>query len=94
MIIDKTHILIMLQEEFTRWEDLFTSLTEEQITARQLPSQWTIKDVVAHLMAWQQRSIARVEAALLDREPVFPGWPEKSRSGIGRRPGTGQCLDL
>jgi hypothetical protein len=29
---------------------------------------------VVHLWAWQQRSIARLEAALQDREPVFPRW--------------------
>jgi hypothetical protein len=31
--------------------------------------------VIAHLWAWQQRSIAWLEAARLDREPKFPAWP-------------------
>ncbi|HEX7974864.1 MAG TPA: ClbS/DfsB family four-helix bundle protein, partial [Anaerolineales bacterium] len=43
---------------------------------RQLPSEWSIKDVMAHLMTWQQRSIARLEAALYHRVPEFPRWPE------------------
>jgi hypothetical protein len=30
---------------------------------------------MAHLSAWQKRSIARVAAALLDREPEYPIWP-------------------
>jgi hypothetical protein len=30
---------------------------------------------MAHLRAWQQRSVARAEAALHDREPDFPKWP-------------------
>jgi hypothetical protein len=34
----------------------------------------SIKDVAAHLRAWQQCSIARLEAALHNREPEFPKW--------------------
>ncbi len=35
---------------------------------------WSIKDNMAHLRAWQQRSIARIEAARLNRAPEFPRW--------------------
>jgi len=72
---DKHQILTTLRAEFTRWEDLLASLSEAQITAPLLPGNWSIKDVIAHLRAWQQRSVARMEAALLDREPQFPTWP-------------------
>lgn len=71
----KTEILTMLREEFNRWQALLAELSEEQIIARQLPADLSIKDVMAHLWAWQQRSIARMEAALHDREPRFPAWP-------------------
>ena len=73
----KKQILEILREEFDRWEELLASLSEEQITAPQLPSNLSIKDVIAHLWAWQQRSIARMEAALHNREPEFPRWPER-----------------
>jgi uncharacterized protein YndB with AHSA1/START domain len=72
---DKQGILIALREEFNRWEALLASLSEEQITAPQLAENWSIKDVIAHLRAWQQRSIARLEAALLSRAPEYPAWP-------------------
>ncbi len=72
---DKQHILAMLREEFNRWEELLSGMTEEQITAPRLPANLSIKDVVAHLRAWQQVSIARLEAALLNREPRFPAAP-------------------
>jgi len=68
------HILAALSEQFDRWEELLTAMSEEQITTSLLPSHWALKDVIAHLRAWQQRSIARLEAALLDREPEFPTW--------------------
>jgi hypothetical protein len=72
---DKQHILTNLRDEFNRWEELLASLSAEQITAAQLSDNWSIKDVVAHLRAWQQRSIARLEAALRSKEPEYPAWP-------------------
>jgi len=72
---DKTQIITMLREEFNRWEELLASMSEEQITVPHLPSNLSIKDVIAHLWAWQQLSIARLEAALLNREPEFLKWP-------------------
>jgi hypothetical protein len=73
---DKTQTLKLLNKEFNRWDELLLSLREEQITDPNLPSNLSIKDVIAHLWAWQQRSIARLQAGLHDKEPEFPRWPE------------------
>ncbi len=70
----KEHILTALREQFDRWEELLVSLSDEQITAPHFDYNWSIKDVIAHLWAWQQISIARMEAAVLNREPEFPKW--------------------
>jgi hypothetical protein len=70
----KDHVLMALREQFGRWEELLNSLSEEQITIVQFDLDWSIKDVVAHLWAWQQISIARMEGGVLDREPEFPKW--------------------
>jgi hypothetical protein len=70
----KEHILSALREQFNRWEELLASMSEEQITAPHFDFDWSIKDVIAHLWAWQQISIARMEAAAQDWEPEFPKW--------------------
>ncbi len=70
----KGHILAALREQFDNWEELLASLSEEQITAPHFDFDWSIKDVIAHLWAWQQISIARMEGGLHDREPEFPKW--------------------
>ncbi len=75
MMNDKAQIITQLRDEFDRWETLLSGLSEEQITIPHLPANLSIKDVIAHLWTWQQRSIARMDAALHDREPEFPGWP-------------------
>lgn len=73
---DKKQIIAMLERVFTRWDALLAGMSEEQITAPNPPSSLSIKDEIAHLWAWQRRSIARNEAALGDSEPEYPRWPE------------------
>ena len=70
----KGHILIALREQYYRWEGLLGKLDETQIQAPLNPSDWSTKDVMVHLWAWQQRTIARVVAVLTNHEPQFPDW--------------------
>lgn len=67
----KSQLLAALRQEFDRWEKLLGSLSEEQLVSRDLPAGLSIKDIVAHLMAWQQLSIARLEAAGDNRDPEY-----------------------
>jgi hypothetical protein len=71
----KGHILAALREQFNRWEELLAGMSEKQITTPHSPSEWSTRDEISHLWAWQQRSIARLAAASLDREPDYPKWP-------------------
>ena len=70
----KDHILAALREQFDSWEELLASLSEERMTTPQFDLDWSIKDMMAHLWARQQISIARMEAGPQDREPEFPKW--------------------
>lgn len=72
---DKIQLIAILRDEFSQWEQFLAGLTEEQITTPNPASTVPIKDVVVHLMAWQQRTLARTQAAIDDREPIFPDWP-------------------
>lgn len=71
----KQHILAALQEVFDEWEARLAGLSEQQITQTPATGDLSVKGEIAHLMAWQQRTIARVDAARLNREPQFPQWP-------------------
>jgi len=70
----KEHILTALREQFECWEEVLRGMSEQAVTRPLAPSDWSTKDVMAHLWSWQLRSIARLEAARLDREPEFPVW--------------------
>ena len=70
----KSDRMLTLSDVFQRWENFLASLDDAQIIAPWPESDLTVKDVIAHLRAWQQVSIARLEAALLGQEPAYPGW--------------------
>jgi hypothetical protein len=74
-MIMRRHILEALREERDTWEALVGGLSDAQRAAPFGAEDWSVKDHVAHLWAWQQRTAARMEAAQQDREPVFPAWP-------------------
>lgn len=70
----KTHMLAALCEEFDHWERVLAGLDEAQLITPAQPGGLSIKDELAHLWAWQQRSIARMEAGLHNKEPKMPSW--------------------
>jgi hypothetical protein len=70
----KEHILAALREQFTLWEELLARLSAEQITTPSFDLDWSIKDVINHLWGWQQISVSRMNAGLLNHAPEFPTW--------------------
>lgn len=72
---EKQATLSSLRAELERWEALLAGMSEAEITTPLPSSHWSLKDVIAHLRAWQQRSVARLEAAAHGGEPIFPAWP-------------------
>src|SRR5262245_60485677 len=67
-------LLTKLTDIYNRWEKMLAGMSEEEIVVHHPPAGLSIKDVIGHLRAWQQRSIARLEAALNNREPLYPEW--------------------
>jgi hypothetical protein len=71
---NKSKFIGMLRDEFERWEKILSGLSEDQSNIPMSPSTFSVKDTLAHLRAWQQISIARLEAALSDVNPRYPEW--------------------
>lgn len=71
---DKAQAIADLRAVFNRWKDLLSRLQEPELVAPLADGPLSVKDVVAHLRAWQQVSIIRLEAAQFGREPAYPAW--------------------
>jgi hypothetical protein len=74
MMKSKETMLNELRDMMNRWETLLASKDEAEIEAPQPDWELSLKDVIAHLRAWQQVSNARLEAARHGGEPRFPDW--------------------
>lgn len=70
----KNELIASLRTAYDRWEDLLGGMSEEGITRPRFKDDWSVQDFVTHLWAWQQISVARFEAALLDKPPTYPAW--------------------
>src|SRR5688572_10575519 len=75
MFLNKQELTATFEKEFEEWERLLAGLSPAQITTTSLSDGLSIKDTMAHLGAWQQRTIAQLEATLHDHQPRFPEWP-------------------
>ncbi|GLV55719.1 hypothetical protein KDH_25630 [Dictyobacter sp. S3.2.2.5] len=52
--MDKTNLLNTIQTEYARLEALLTPLREAQICTPPSAGEWSIKDAMAHIAAWEQ----------------------------------------
>ncbi|HUS13894.1 MAG TPA: maleylpyruvate isomerase N-terminal domain-containing protein [Chloroflexia bacterium] len=51
------------------------SIPRARMTEPGATGPWSAKDVIAHLVAWRRRTVARVEAAAAGRPEPPPPWP-------------------
>ncbi len=72
---NKQQMSTTIRNEFKRWDDLLASLSAAQADAPVLEDNWSLKDHITHLWAWQQRTVARLEGGLNNHAPQLPDWP-------------------
>ncbi len=73
--MNKRELLDQIEQEQLRWTALLAEVGEEHMLQPGAMGDWTFKDVIAHLNAWQQHSITLLEAAQRKQAPVPPPWP-------------------
>ncbi len=73
--ISKAQLLAELQSEKAAWEALLRSIDEAHMTEPGVTGTWSMKDIVAHLMGWRQRTVGRLQAELQHQPMPAPLWP-------------------
>jgi hypothetical protein len=78
-VVDKVEtrqqLLDQLRKERADWEALLADIGEARMTEPGPMGQWTFKDLIAHVVAWGERDLARLDAAM-NGQPVAPApWP-------------------
>lgn len=72
----KPELLDVIRRERGRWEKLVGEVGVARMTESGATGDWSFKDVVAHLTAWRDVEIARLEAASCGGSPAPPPWPK------------------
>lgn len=65
-------ILIQILNEHNRLLRLIAKVPEEQRETPVLPGSWSVKTTLAHIAAWEQLTLARVEAVRTGQTPDIP----------------------
>lgn len=68
---NKAELLDKMQSGYASFEALLASLSAEQKSTPGVNGDWAIKDILAHLVAWQTRVSLRLEALGQGKEPQF-----------------------
>jgi hypothetical protein len=68
----KNQIIEAAQAERTALENFLAALTPDQMTQPNVLGEWAIKDVLAHLVEWEQMVIKWYETGMKGKVPAVP----------------------
>jgi hypothetical protein len=64
-----------LQEEYQQWEVFLDQIEPTRMDQPGVNSDWSMKDIVAHLTGWNRWLVARLQAAQRNEPEPPPHWP-------------------
>jgi hypothetical protein len=73
--MSKAELISDLQAQNQQWEGLLALIGEGRMDQPGVAGHWSIKDIVAHLMSWRRRTVARLQAAARGEQEPPPFWP-------------------
>ena len=76
--MNKQELLNWLTEEQQKWELILAAISETRMeeTGVNRAGSWTMRDIIAHLSAWQRWLLIRLQAAVNGRPEPPPPWPK------------------
>lgn len=73
--MNKAELIGGLQEEYQNWQTLLDRIGLARMDQPAVAGTWSIKDIVAHLTGWRQRTVARLQAVGRGQPEPPPLWP-------------------
>ena len=71
--MDKSRLLEEMSSGYIALEDILAPLDQAQMTTSGVNGDWSIKDILAHLAAWQNYLLIRLQAAARNEVPSVQG---------------------
>lgn len=73
--MDKKTLIEAVRNSRVAWDVLLAQVGEERMTTPGVTGNWSVKDVVAHLTAWERRPVAWLTAVRQSATPEPAPWP-------------------
>ncbi len=70
--LNKTQLLESIQKQYTALEKFLAPLTAEEMAYSSAPGAWAVKDILAHLVEWQQMFFKWYEGGSQGEMPEVP----------------------
>lgn len=70
--ITKSELLDQIRTERKRLEEVLAAMTPDQMLHPCASGEWTVKDVLAHISAWQRRMLSWIRSHLRGEAPDVP----------------------
>ena len=74
--IGKAALIDNIRTKQTAMEQELEMLSEQQMTTAGVVGAWSIKDVLAHINAWERAALGRLQAAAKNATPAFSWAPD------------------
>lgn len=59
------------KNDHQKLEDVISRLTEEQMISEKVQGNWTVKDILAHISAWNWEIIKQADLVLSEKKPWY-----------------------
>ena len=73
--MDKQELFETMKITRAGWEALLSEVGEARMITPGVTGNWSVKDIVAHLTAWEKRTVARLPAVRQGGAPEPAPWP-------------------
>jgi hypothetical protein len=70
----KEALLKAIRDERKRFEKSFKGLSSSEMITAPAPGEWSVHDILAHIVAWEQRLIKWYETGMRGEKQVMPDW--------------------
>ncbi len=71
----KTGLITRIESAHAQWDNALAQAGKHGVERRGVTGEWSVKDIAAHLNAWESRVVAWLEAARAGTWPAPAAWP-------------------
>src|SRR6188768_638053 len=70
----KQELIEKIERSHSEWEALLSQIDPSRLDEPGVTGDWSVKDLIAHIAAWQQRVLDRMDADKTGQPVEFTGW--------------------